>query len=83
MNKKPVVLIIMDGYGLRTELKGNGINQAHKKFLHNFFKTHPFTTLEASGEAVGLPEGQMGNSEVGHMINFDQQMHKRWFIFQK
>ncbi len=67
MNKKPVVLIIMDGYGLRTELKGNGINQAHKKFLHNFFKTHPFTTLEASGEAVGLPEGQMGNSEVGHM----------------
>lgn len=67
MAKKPVVLIIMDGYGLRNELKGNGINQAHKSFLHNFFKTRPFTTLQASGEAVGLPEGQMGNSEVGHM----------------
>lgn len=65
--KKPVVLMIMDGYGLRDDVKGNGIKQAKKPFLDKFFATHPYTTLEASGEAVGLPEGQMGNSEVGHM----------------
>ncbi|MFA7106540.1 MAG: 2,3-bisphosphoglycerate-independent phosphoglycerate mutase [Candidatus Izemoplasmatales bacterium] len=65
--KKPVVLIIMDGIGMTDSGPGNAYSLAKKPNLDNFFKTYPNTLLEASGEAVGLPEGQMGNSEVGHM----------------
>lgn len=67
MNKKPVMLIIMDGYGLAAGSKGNAVEQAKKPNLDAIFKTYDTKTLDASGEAVGLPEGQMGNSEVGHM----------------
>lgn len=57
----------MDGYGLRKDEVGNAIKQAKKPNLDAFMNEYPMTTLEASGEEVGLPEGQMGNSEVGHM----------------
>lgn len=67
MNKKPIILCIMDGYGLRKSDHGNAIKDAHKPNLDYFFNKYAYTTIEASGEAVGLPEGQMGNSEVGHM----------------
>jgi len=67
MAKKPIILCIMDGYGLRSEKEGNAILEAKKPNLDQFFKEYSFTTIKASGEAVGLPEGQMGNSEVGHL----------------
>lgn len=67
IKRKPVILCIMDGYGLRNENFGNAVNQANKPHLDDFFANYPCTKIEASGEAVGLPEGQMGNSEVGHM----------------
>lgn len=67
MDKKLTALIIMDGYGLSDETKGNcvGVNcSPYVRFLRENF---PSTTLDASGLAVGLPQGQMGNSEVGHL----------------
>ncbi|MBU1975874.1 MAG: 2,3-bisphosphoglycerate-independent phosphoglycerate mutase [Nanoarchaeota archaeon] len=64
---RPTVLIIMDGFGLRKEVKGNAIRAATKPNLDRLFKEYPFTTLDASGIAVGLPKGIMGNSEVGHL----------------
>lgn len=67
MHKKFVGLIILDGYGLAPDNKGNAVNLAKKPFLDQLFSTYPTSILEASGEAVGLPEGQMGNSEVGHL----------------
>lgn len=65
--KKPVMLMILDGYGLREDPYGNAISQAHAPKLKALINDYPHTTLKASGEAVGLPEGQMGNSEVGHL----------------
>ena len=67
MNKKPVMLIIMDGYGIAENSKGNACGLANQPNLDRIFKEFDTKTLDASGEAVGLPEGQMGNSEVGHM----------------
>lgn len=64
---RPVALIILDGFGLRQETHGNAVAQAKKPNYERFWNTYPHTTLTASGEAVGLPEGQMGNSEVGHL----------------
>ncbi|HUC91739.1 MAG TPA: 2,3-bisphosphoglycerate-independent phosphoglycerate mutase [Paenibacillus sp.] len=64
---KPVALIIMDGFGLRAESHGNAVAQAKKPNYDRYMATYPNTTLTACGEAVGLPEGQMGNSEVGHL----------------
>ncbi len=64
---KPVVLCILDGFGLREETKGNAVQLAKKPNFDYLWNTYPHTTLEASGKKVGLPEGQMGNSEVGHM----------------
>lgn len=65
--KKLVMLAIMDGYGIREETYGNAIKMAKKPNLDRIFSEYPYTTILASGEAVGLPDGQMGNSEVGHM----------------
>ena len=65
--KTPAVMIIMDGYGLAESSRGNAIADADTPVLDEMFRTCPSTTLTASGEAVGLPDGQMGNSEVGHM----------------
>ena len=65
MNK--VLLIILDGWGYSSNKEGNAINLAQTPNLDRFFKDYPWTLLEATGEAVRLPEGQMGNSEVGHL----------------
>ncbi len=62
-----IILTILDGYGLRDENHGNAVNQANNSFFNQLWKNYPHTTLKASGEEVGLPNGQMGNSEVGHM----------------
>lgn len=64
---KPVALIILDGFGLRSTVQGNAVEQANKPNYDRYWAEYPHTTLTASGEAVGLPEGQMGNSEVGHL----------------
>lgn len=65
MNNK-VTLIIMDGYGINPSTNGNAISEAKKPNLDKIFATCPNTLIEASGMDVGLPKGQMGNSEVGH-----------------
>ena len=64
---KPTMLLIMDGFGINPETRGNAIAQAETPGLDRIFKTYPHTSILASGLAVGLPEGQMGNSEVGHL----------------
>ncbi len=64
-NKK-VALIIMDGWGIGEENDNNAIYKANTPFFDKIIKEYPHTFLKASGEAVGLPEGQMGNSEIGH-----------------
>ena len=64
--KKPLTLIIMDGFGISPETYGNAIKAAKTPNLDNLFAENPFTTIGASGMDVGLPDGQMGNSEVGH-----------------
>lgn len=67
MSKSPVALIILDGFGLRHESYGNAVAQASKPNFDRYWADYPNATLTASGEAVGLPDGQMGNSEVGHL----------------
>ena len=64
--KKPVVLTIMDGFGINPETKGNAIKAAKTPRLDKIFAEWPTTQIGASGMDVGLPDGQMGNSEVGH-----------------
>lgn len=64
---KPVILTILDGYGLREEEHGNAVKLANNKVFNMLWEKYPHTQLEASGQQVGLPKGQMGNSEVGHM----------------
>ena len=64
--KKPVVLIIMDGFGINPQTEGNAIEAAATPNLSRLFKDYPCTAIGASGMDVGLPDGQMGNSEVGH-----------------
>jgi 2,3-bisphosphoglycerate-independent phosphoglycerate mutase len=64
---RPVVLAVLDGWGCRAERYGNAIAAAKLPHWRAFFEQYPWTTLAASGEAVGLPKGVMGNSEVGHM----------------
>jgi len=64
---RPVVLAVLDGWGCSDATHGNAIAAARLPHWRAFFERYPWTTLEASGEAVGLPKGIMGNSEVGHM----------------
>ena len=64
---KKHLLLILDGYGIATDTSVSAIQQANTPFLDSLFSTYPHATLEASGLSVGLPDGQMGNSEVGHM----------------
>ena len=67
MSKKPVLLCIMDGFGWTpNETYGNAVAAANKPFIDSLMAKYPMTTIDASGMAVGLPDGQMGNSEVGH-----------------
>ena len=65
--KKPVMLMILDGFGLTENTIGNAVKAANKPNFDYYWNNYPHTTISASGMAVGLPEGQMGNSEVGHM----------------
>jgi 2,3-bisphosphoglycerate-independent phosphoglycerate mutase len=67
MAKKPVMLIIMDGWGLSDIKKGNAIENANLPNYQNILEKYPHNRLFASGLEVGLPNGQMGNSEVGHL----------------
>jgi len=64
--RKQLTMVIMDGYGLAAPSPGNAVENAPTPVLDELFRTCPHTTLSASGEDVGLPDGQMGNSEVGH-----------------
>ena len=67
MSKKPTVLMILDGFGLNDKTEGNAVAQANKPNIDALMKDYPWVKGNASGLAVGLPDGQMGNSEVGHM----------------
>lgn len=67
MSKKPTVLMILDGYGLNKNKEHNAVAEARTPVMDELMKTCPFVEGQASGMAVGLPEGQMGNSEVGHL----------------
>jgi 2,3-bisphosphoglycerate-independent phosphoglycerate mutase len=67
MQHKKVILVIMDGWGLGKDQKSDAIQAARTPFISSLYSQYPNTTLTTCGEAVGLPEGQMGNSEVGHL----------------
>ncbi|MBR5597662.1 MAG: 2,3-bisphosphoglycerate-independent phosphoglycerate mutase, partial [Lachnospiraceae bacterium] len=67
MSKKPTVLMILDGYGLNSKDSGNAVAQAKTPVMDKLMAECPFVKGNASGMAVGLPDGQMGNSEVGHL----------------
>src|SRR5579872_3700326 len=64
---KPLILIILDGWGYRAETKANAIALARKPVYDRLLREYPNTLIQTSGPSVGLPEGQMGNSEVGHL----------------
>lgn len=65
--RRPVVLVILDGFGVNPSKRNNAVAEAATPHLDEYFSRYPHTTLNASGHAVGLPDGQMGNSEVGHL----------------
>src|SRR5687768_10904136 len=67
MSQKRTILIIMDGWGLGKVASSDAIQHANAPFTKSLYSTYPNTTLITCGEAVGLPDGQMGNSEVGHL----------------
>ena len=67
MAKQPTALIILDGFANRESEHGNAVKLANKPNFDRYYSNYPTTQIEASGLDVGLPEGQMGNSEVGHM----------------
>ncbi|MGL4788089.1 MAG: 2,3-bisphosphoglycerate-independent phosphoglycerate mutase, partial [Cetobacterium sp.] len=68
MAKKPLMLMVLDGWGYNPNAtEKNAIAEAKPENFERLFNTYPHTLIKASGEAVGLPEGQMGNSEVGHL----------------
>lgn len=67
MRKKPVMLMILDGWGIAPPSSTNAVTRARTPHLDYYFNRYPHSQLRCSGEAVGLPEGQMGNSEVGHL----------------
>ena len=67
MKKRPIVLCIMDGYGISERIDGNAVKLANTPNLDDLMAIYPTTTIKASGMPVGLPDGQMGNSEVGHL----------------
>ncbi|RSD34127.1 MAG: 2,3-bisphosphoglycerate-independent phosphoglycerate mutase, partial [Methanohalophilus sp.] len=67
LDQKPLLLMILDGWGYSPTLKGNAVAQANTPVLDRLEKENPTCLLQAAGESVGLPQGQMGNSEVGHL----------------
>jgi len=67
MRPRPLVLIILDGWGYSPKIEANAIAQARKPTYDRLLREYPNTLIHTSGPFVGLPEGQMGNSEVGHL----------------
>jgi 2,3-bisphosphoglycerate-independent phosphoglycerate mutase len=67
MQTKPVILIVLDGVGINRDREGNAVAAAKAPLFERLLRDYPRTELQASGECVGLPDGQMGNSEVGHL----------------
>ncbi|MDA3855986.1 MAG: 2,3-bisphosphoglycerate-independent phosphoglycerate mutase [Candidatus Woesearchaeota archaeon] len=67
MNKKPIMLTILDGFGIKDDKYYNGVLNSHMKNYFSLWNNYPHTRLHASGPLVGLPDGQIGSSEVGHM----------------
>ncbi len=67
MSKKPVMLMILDGFGIAPKSEGNAVSLAKKPNFDRLLEKYPHSELQASGLFVGLPDGQMGNSEVGHL----------------
>src|SRR5277367_5677614 len=67
MNNRPLILTILDGWGYSPAIEGNAIAAARKPNYDRLLREYPNTLVHTSGPAVGLPEGQMGNSEVGHL----------------
>src|SRR5689334_14442936 len=67
VKRQPAVLIILDGFGVAPPSRGNCIALAKTPFLDRLVEQYPVVTLQAAGDAVGLPWGEMGNSEVGHL----------------
>ena len=65
--QSPVVLAILDGWGYREDLSDNAIKSANTPIMDSLWHAYPHTLISASGSDVGLPDGQMGNSEVGHL----------------
>jgi len=65
--QSPVVLAILDGWGYRKEISNNAIKSANTPIMDSLWHAYPHTLISASGSDVGLPDGQMGNSEVGHL----------------
>src|ERR1700739_3338690 len=65
--RRPVMLVILDGWGWREEAEDNAIRQANTPTFDRLWQTGPHGFLHTSGKDVGLPDGQMGNSEVGHL----------------
>ena len=65
--RRPTLLVILDGFGINPDPTHNAIALAETPNFDRYFAEHPLTALQASGRGVGLPAGQMGNSEVGHM----------------
>lgn len=80
----PVALIILDGFALRDEVEGNAVAKANTPNFDRLWKEYPHATLIAAGEDVGLPAGQMGNSEVGHMnIGAGRVIHQNLSLINK
>src|SRR5512138_1984464 len=67
MSSTSVILVVLDGWGINLGNEGNAVAVARAPVYSGLLREHPHTELQASGEHVGLPEGQMGNSEVGHL----------------
>ena len=78
MPKKPIVLMVLDGWGVRPPAPDNAITLCNPYNYDELVRTFPYTELICSGEEVGLPQGQMGNSEVGHLnMGLDELCFRR------
>ena len=84
MCTKKIMLIILDGWGIAKDKKASAIDQAKTPFIDSLYSKYPNSFLETSGKSVGLPEGQMGNSEVGHMnIGAGRVVHQTFMRINK
>ncbi|MCB0311051.1 MAG: hypothetical protein KDD42_07440, partial [Bdellovibrionales bacterium] len=81
MSKKgPTVLCVLDGFGLNPDTHGNAVELANPSNFKNVFRNSPSATLVTYGERVGLPAGQMGNSEVGHLNIGAGRVVEQWLL---